>query len=77
MAWMSDPSNGNKPSVTLTLTFVAFIAALIGAGLEIAGVTKGTSILTELFVGNLAAYLGRRMSWGGKSFSSESTGENK
>jgi hypothetical protein len=76
MAWITDPKDG-KASITLTLVVISFAAAIIGAGLEIAGVTKTTSILMELFVGNLATYLGRRLSFGGKVGSSESTGENK
>lgn len=50
---------GDK-SVTLTLLLASFVALLVGAGLEMAGVIKSTSILPELFYANAALYAGRK-----------------
>lgn len=72
--WMKDPKDG-KPSITLTFTTVSFILLIIGCGLEMAGLTKGTSQLFELFGGNLAAYVGRRVTWGTKSFGADGDGK--
>lgn len=78
MQWMNDP-NTKLPSVSLTYTFVFGLALIIAGGLEVAGITKGTSIFLEAFVGTLATYLGRRLSWGNKTYSAETTqqGESK
>lgn len=73
--WISDPV-AKVPSVTLTFAVVFGVALLIAAGLEVAGLVKSTSILLEAFVGTLATYLGRRISWGSKSYSAESTQSN-
>ena len=51
--------DGDK-SVTLTLLIASFAALLIGAGLEMAGIIKSTSILPELFYANAALYAGRK-----------------
>lgn len=76
MGWLVDPTTNTK-SVTLTLMVIAFTAAMIGAGLEIAAITKTTSILMEMFVGCLSTYLGRRITFGKNTGSSEPTTENK
>lgn len=68
--WIVDPDK-KVASVTLTLLMISFTALMIGAGLEIAEVTKTTSVLAETFYGCLATYLGRKMSFGGKAYSSE------
>jgi len=63
--WLQDPVSG-KPSVTLTLTVVTFIACLVAAGLEMTEVVKSTSMVLELFLANAATYLGRRWTSGTK-----------
>lgn len=74
--WVDDPST-KKPSVSLTYTVVFGTALLIAGALEVAGVTKSTSIFLEAFVGTLATYLGRRLAWGGKTYSAELTNNNQ
>lgn len=63
--WLNDPVT-SKPSVSLTLAVVSFIACLAASGLEMAGVVKNTSMVLELFLANAALYLGRRWSSGTK-----------
>lgn len=72
--WIRDPVSG-KPSVTLTLTVVTFIACLVAAGLEMAEVVKSTSLVLELFLGNIALYLGRRWTSGSKVVEGEAKNE--
>lgn len=66
--WVKDPKDENAPSVTLTLMVVSFLLVVAVGGLHLAGIVKETSIFLELFYGSLATYLGRRMSFGSKSF---------
>lgn len=76
--YLKDPVN-KQPSVTLTLVVISFAIAVIAAGLEISGVTKGTSIVLELFVGNLSVYIGRRLTFSNKTYGPETAtnGESK
>lgn len=74
--WLPRPSDDK--SVTLTFCVVFGAALLVAAGLEVAGVTKGTSILLEAFVGCLATYLGRKLQFKGQTYSSDNNqGESK
>lgn len=70
MAWLNDPKD-SKPSVTLTFTTVSLILLIVACGLEMSGLVKSTSQLFELFGANLAAYVGRRLTWGAKSFGAD------
>ncbi len=68
--WLVDPKT-KKVSVSLTMLVISFAALLIGCGLEMAEVTKSTSVLVEIFYANVALYFGRRFSFKGQAFSSE------
>lgn len=72
--WLIDPVNGKK-SVTLSLVVLASLCIVVAGGLEVAGLTKTTSIFPELLYSSLATYLGRRLNIGSKSFSSEKAEE--
>jgi enamine deaminase RidA (YjgF/YER057c/UK114 family) len=72
LPWVKDPKDGSA-SVSLTMLAVSFIAVLIAAGLQMADVIKDTSVVLELFYGNLALYFGRRFSVNNKNFSSDNS----
>ena len=71
-----DPKTG-KGSVTLTLVFVSFNAALAGQAGKIAGVLGGIDLTQAnyLFLMCLGAYLGRKMQGDSKKVDIE--GDNK
>lgn len=73
--WIQDPSNNNLPSVSLTLLIATFIGAVAAGSLELAELTKSTSLFSELFYSSCALYFGRRFSVGSKSFSSDKAEE--
>jgi len=62
--WLTDPKTG-QPSVSLTLSVLSFIACIIASGLEMAKIIDNTSLVLEMFLANLALYLGRR--WTGRT----------
>jgi len=62
---IKDPKQ-KEPSVSLTMMLIAFIVALVAAGLDMAGKIKSTSVTLELFWGVTALYFGRRFNIGGK-----------
>lgn len=61
--WPIDPKD-KAPSVTLGILIVATIVIIVSAGLQMAGKVSETSLVSEFFFGSLAAYVGRRFSFG-------------
>ena len=61
--WPIDPKD-KAPSVTLGILILATIAIVVSAGLQMAGKVGETSLVSEFFFGSLAAYVGRRFSFG-------------
>lgn len=72
LPWIIDPKTGES-SVSLTMLVVTFVLVLVAVCLSMAGVIKDTSIVTELFYGNLALYFGRRLSFSNKTPTTEVT----
>jgi hypothetical protein len=70
MKWLTDPKT-KQPSVSLTILMISFVAAVVAAGLHLAKVTDSTSTCTELFYSACTLYFGRRFTFAGKSFSSD------
>lgn len=59
--WLIDPKT-KELSVSLTMVVTSGVLCVIGAGLEMAGVVNGTSILFEMFMAACGLYFGRRFS---------------
>lgn len=57
--WIKDPKS-KEESVSLTLVVIAGILCVIGAGLEMSGIVKSTSILMELYLSSCGLYFGRK-----------------
>lgn len=57
--WIIDPKT-KEPSISLTMVVVMGVLCIIGAGLEMSGVVKSTSILMELFLTSCGLYFGRK-----------------
>lgn len=74
--FIKDPKQ-KEPSVSLTMLLIAFIVALVAAGLDMAGKVKSTSVTLELFWGVCALYFGRRMKVNGKEISSDKPQEGQ
>lgn len=70
--WITDPKT-KEPSVSLSLLIVTFVGTLVAAGLQMAGKIESTSIMTEMFYGNVALYFGRKFTVGKTTASSEKT----
>lgn len=70
MYYLPDPGNGNKPSVTLTAFAISFVAILgFSIAFAVGRVDKEPGQLMELFWACAALYLGRRVSFNGKTYS--------
>ena len=74
--WIVDPKT-KETSVSLTLLVVCFAATIIAAGLQVAGVVQTTGIFMELNLSCIALYFGRKINFGGKTYSSEQAEEIK
>ena len=74
--WVVDPRT-KEISVSLTLLMITFLGSIVACGLEMAGKIESTSSIVELFYATTALYFGRRMSFGGKAFSSDAAPEEK
>jgi hypothetical protein len=72
--FIKDPKQ-KEPSVSLTMLVIAFIVAVVAAGLDMAGKVKSTSVTLELFWGVAALYFGRRATLPSKSVIDEKTKE--
>jgi hypothetical protein len=72
--WVKDPVT-DIPSVSLTLMVVTFVGVIVAGALNMAEVVKNTSLFGEIFYSSCALYFGRRLSFGGKNFSSEKAEE--
>lgn len=70
--WLNDPKT-KEASVSLTMLVVTFVGTILAACLHMAGKVESTSVMSELFYGNVALYFGRRFSVGQVSASSEKT----
>lgn len=57
--WIEDPKT-KEPSISLTIVVITGILCLIGAGLEMGGVVKSTSMLMELYLTACGLYFGRK-----------------
>jgi hypothetical protein len=73
---IKDPKQ-KEPSVSLTMMLIAFIVALVAAGLDMAGKIKSTSVTLELFWGVTALYFGRRVTLASKNVIESKDLENK
>ena len=62
-----------KPSTTQTMLILSFILMVVGAGLEMFGHVKTTSILPEIFYTCAAMYTGRRFKFGDKEIDESKT----
>lgn len=69
--WIKDPSHNNQPSISLTLLVVTFVATLVAAGCEIAGLSKTTSCLTDMLYSFCALHVGHRFVAAGKTYDSD------
>lgn len=58
--WLKDPKD-SKPSVSLTLMVISFVALLAASTFHLAKLTENTSSLTELFMTTCGLYFGRRI----------------
>lgn len=74
LAFVEDPVT-NKPSVSLTNLVLSILFLLVAGGLDLAGITKGTSIALEYFGVSSALYFSRRINLNGRNFAAE--GEKK
>jgi len=74
LPFIVDPKT-KEPSVSVSILVVAFVTALVAAGLEMSGKTTTSSISLELFYAASALYMGRK--WTSKSGTLESTTEGK
>ena len=74
LAWIKDPKTG-VASVSLTNFCIATLFLLVAGGLNLAGITKDTSLAVEYFGISSALYFGRAMSINGKDYNSTSNNE--
>jgi len=76
LPFIIDP-NTDKKSATLTLMVVTYVAALILAILESLGKIETKAMISELFWGTSAMYLGRRFSFKGKNVEASSASQEQ
>lgn len=69
--FLQDP-NTNRPSATLTVWILISIVSIVMAVLECFNIGKTGSMLSEIFWGTGAMYLGRRFSFKGKNVEASS-----
>ena len=74
--WLIDPSTG-KPSVSLTLLIISFMALVIASGLHLKQLTNNTSSLLELFYACASLYFGRRLSFSNGSSKTDLNGKEE
>lgn len=67
LAWIVDPAT-KKESVSLTNLSLSILLVLTATGLNLAGLTKDTSIALDYFAVSAALYFGRRLNIAGKSY---------
>ena len=69
--WVDDPSNKNKPSVSLTLLILSVIFVIITGTMQVLDIVKNTGPFLEMMYSFVALYFGRRFTFNDKKFSSE------
>jgi len=72
--WLKDPKDGS-PSVTLTILILFTVLLAVAAMFQVFGKVNNTSCLMEIFFSTSALYLGRRLNFGGKTYSSDKAEE--
>jgi hypothetical protein len=74
MYWVTDPKT-KEQSVSLTILMVSLLAVFIAGGLQVAGVVSSTSVFENIFFSSCALYFGRKLNFGGKSYTSDTAEE--
>lgn len=69
--WVPDPSNKQKPSVSLTLLVIAVIFVIITGTMQVLDMVKTTGPFLEMMYSFVALYFGRRFSFKGQEYTSE------
>jgi len=67
--FIQDPKTGER-SVSLTILILATTCMTVAVGLDLAGISKGTGMASEWFLGASALYFGRKFTNKGASLES-------